>query len=85
MNIVLINQKAEVDIKHNCCISYKDVFHVIVFLGFVFIPNKIPNKSFHYITITTHLLQKITLALEHTLLIYTCTAILAMNLCLMLL
>jgi hypothetical protein len=61
------------------------MFHVIVLLRFIFIPNKIPNKSFHYVTITTHLLQKITLTLEHALLIYSRTAVLAMNGCLMLL
>jgi len=85
MNVILIDKEAEVDIKHNCCISHKDMLHVIVLLRFIFIPNEISNKSLHYITITTHLLQKITLAFEHTLLMYIRSDILAMNRCLMLL
>ena len=59
------------------------MFHVIVLLRFILVPNEVPNKSLHNISIAAEFLQKIALAIEHVLFIYIGTTIFTLNGCLM--
>ncbi len=70
MDVALANQKVEINVEHDSSIGYKDVFHVIVLLRFVLVPNEISNKPFHNIAITAEFFQKITLAVEHVLILH---------------
>lgn len=70
MNVVLVDQKVKVYIQHHSCIGYEDMFHIVVLLRLIFIPNEISDESLHDVSIPAELLQKIALAFKHALVIH---------------
>jgi hypothetical protein len=64
MYVLLLHQERQVYIQHHCCVCHKDMLHVEILVGFVFVPDKITDKSTHYEAVSTQFFQKVTVGLE---------------------
>lgn len=56
MNILLAHKKIEVDVQHDRSVGDKYMFHVVVLVRSIFVPDEITNKTTNHETITAHLL-----------------------------